>query len=245
MTFRGITICVDYHDILSLTYEYNREFFAEFMVVTSEQDTRTQEFCIANEIRCHVTDAFYRRGAIFNKWAALEEGLDVFGRHGWMCLLDADVVLPKARPAFQPKIGNIYTPRRRIWDPIPNKIPNEKQWRTMKRTLLREEFAGYCQMFHASDPLLAKTPWHETDWTWAGGADSFFHMKWSDRQHVRPPFECLHLGKPFENWAGRVSPFLDGTVPEDAEKRSGMRAMLLNARKSNNRQNRYLAEKLK
>jgi hypothetical protein len=106
-----------------------------------------------------------------------------------------------------------------------------------------EEFAGYFQLFHASDPVLQRTPWHETDWTWAGGADSFFHQKWSESNKVRPPFEVLHLGPPFINWCGRVTPFADGTTPEKAMLRNEHRMMLLKNRREN-KQDRYKAEKL-
>lgn len=243
--FRSITICVEYTDFLALTLPFNAPWFSDTLIVTSEQDTKTQQYCIDNEIRCHVTDAFYRRGAVFNKWAALEEGLDVYGRHGWLCLLDADVALPRRIKPWTPKQGFLYTPRRRIWDPPPAAIPNERTWGLNRRSLLREDFAGYCQFFHAEDTVLGPAPWHATDWTWAGGADTYFCKKWADQKKLRTPFECLHLGPPFHNWAGRTTPFLDGTEPDQAEKRKGVRAMLLNARKANNRQNRYLAEKLK
>lgn len=59
------------------------------------------------------TNAFYDNGAVFNKWAALEEGLDVLGRKGWICLMDADVVWPE-KVTLNLEPGKLYSPLRRM-----------------------------------------------------------------------------------------------------------------------------------
>lgn len=242
---RAIIISVEYGDILELTLPHNREFFSEVLVVSIDSDKKTHQVCADNDVPVYCTDAFYRKNAVFNKFAALEEGLDVLGRKDWMLILDSDILIPKLRPAFTPREGNLYTPHRRIWDPLPNEVPEERLWRTKRRTLANEEFAGYFQLFHANDPVLGPAPWHETNWTWAGGADTFFNLKWPANKKVRPPFEVLHLGPPFSNWAGRTNAFLDGTVPEDAQKRIEIKEMLLKARRTSTRGGRFLKEKIR
>src|SRR5271165_5034841 len=87
--------CVDYAPLLSVTLPYNRHHFQEVWVVTAQRDTATQEVALRNGARVHITDAFYRRGAFYNKWLALEEGLDAMGRSGWLCIMDADVLWPR------------------------------------------------------------------------------------------------------------------------------------------------------
>lgn len=241
----AVIISVEYGDILGITLPYNLPFFSNCVVVTHESDLKTIEVCQANDVHVHCTDVFYKKKAVFNKFAALEEGLSVIGRRDWMLVLDADILIPHKRPEFKPRIGNIYTPHRRIWNPIPTAVPEERLWRTKKRTLANEEFAGYFQYFHAEDPALqGQNTWYETDWTWAGSADSFFHEKWPASRKVRPPFEVLHLGAPFTNWAGRVTPFIDGSVPEDAQKRAEIRDMLLAARRTSSRGGRFMKEKV-
>jgi hypothetical protein len=241
---KAITVCVDYHDILAMTLPYNKEFISEMMVVTTPADERTIAIAQEHGAQVHVTDTFYRRGAHFNKFGALEEALDVFGREGWMLIVDADIAIPKLIPKFIPQEGCIYTPHRRIKEDITDGIPEERKWRQYKRPMINEEFAGYFQLFHGSDRMLGPAPWHSTDWTWAGGADSAFHNKWPATKKVRPPFEVLHLGPPFTNWAGRVSKYKDGTVDEKAKAREETRDMLLKSRKQSGPLDRFRKEKL-
>jgi hypothetical protein len=92
---RAIIVSVDYADLLAVTLPWNRHHFNEVCVVTSTADSATEAVARANGCSVHMTDLFYAHGAAFNKWAALEDGLDWFGRHGWMCLMDADVLWPK------------------------------------------------------------------------------------------------------------------------------------------------------
>lgn len=256
---RAIVVCVDYADILSVTLPYNEKHFKEIMVVTSWGDKKTRalvhalnarQFVSSDEcVLVHETNAFYERGAKFNKWAALEEGLDVFGRHGFMTLLDADVLWPKdlkgALDSLVP--GNLYTPRRRMCPTLPvsiDRVPDERTWARYPLHHNDAEFAGYSQIFHAGDPTLGARPWHDTNWKHAGGADSFFQMKWKDQNKIRPSFEVLHLGDAGSNWMGRVTAFADGTLPSDAAvKRGEMMAMFRN-RTSKRGPNRFQDEKI-
>lgn len=226
----AILVSVDYSDLLSVTLPRNRKHFDRMCVVTSPADLASQR--IARECGCCVwaTDAFWRNGADFNKWLALEEGLDFLGRSGWLAILDADVLWPSYKMNFanewceltdnkpihavtkenipiykvrQLEIGNLYTPLRRM-APWPIPVPPESDWGKFPLHPQQREFAGYTQIFHANDPALGPAPWHQTDWRHAGGADSFFQAKWGDAHKVRPPFEVLHLGQSGVNWCGRT-----------------------------------------
>src|SRR3990172_1042499 len=196
---RAITVAVDYLDLLAITLPYNRHHFDDFMVVTSppERDKGIIQLATALKCRVHVTDAFYRNNAVFNKWLALEEALDAFGRHDWTVLLDADILWPRKLPEFPKAIGCLYTPFRRIaidYRSFADGVPPESQWARFR--LFKEyEYAGYSQIFHADDRHLPAPPWHETDWVHAGGADSFFQRLWPDVEKIRPPFTVLHLGR--------------------------------------------------
>jgi len=216
---RAILVSVDYADILAITLPYNRHHFTDTMVVTTTTDRETERIALANSCLVYKTDSFYANNAVFNKWKALEEGLDVFGRRDWMCIMDADVLWPKEVVLDNLQIGTLYTPRRRMFVNVMKTIPQESRWTDYSLHRQEVEFAGYSQIFHATDPHLGKAPWHEINWKHAGGADSFFQRKWPENCKIRPAFEVLHIGEAGQNWCGRATQYLNGKVPVDSRKK--------------------------
>src|SRR6266852_2003801 len=94
---RAIMVCVDMADILAVTLPLNRHHFEEVWVVTSHADHDAVRIAGDNEARVLKTNLFWEDSAIFNKWRALEHGLDVMGREGWLCVMDADVIRSEER----------------------------------------------------------------------------------------------------------------------------------------------------
>ena len=233
---RAITVCVDFADLLAVTLAANIHHFTEYWVVTSLQDEATHHLCLECQqlgmpVQVLRTGRFYEGGAAFNKWAALEIGLTVMERRGWLCLLDADVLWPANIPSWQREIGCLYTPMRRMFTDLRLPIPSEAEWSKYPLHPQQREWAGYTQIFHADDPVLGKPPWHETNWRHAGGADSFFQRKWSADKKRRPPFEVMHLGESGQNWCGRVTPYLSGlTDPQAASRLARLQEMLADRR---------------
>ena len=218
---RAILVSVDYADLLAECLPRNRHHFSEVMVVTTPGDMLSQEVASANNCRFFTTDIFYAGGAVFNKFAAMEQALDEFGRNGLMCIMDADIIWPRNLPRHNFKRGRLYTPRRRMLHDSTADIPPESEWQRLP--LNREgEFPGYSQIFHADDPVLPSPPWHETNWRHAGGADSAFQNLWPRSKKLRPVWEVLHIGESFRNWCGRSTRYRDGSVPELANERAKM-----------------------
>lgn len=197
---RAITVCVDYSDYLAVTLPYNSHHFSDILVVTSPSDLSTITLCETLGVATYITDAFYRRQALFNKWLALEEGLDHFGRHGLLCILDSDIVFP-ANINMEYLVDRLYTPLRRM-NPETT-VPPESQWSSFPYSANTTEFSGYTQIFHSTDKHLPTPPWHQLDWKHAGGADTFFQANWPESTKTRPNYEVLHLGEPGANWCGR------------------------------------------
>lgn len=213
---RAITVSVDYGDLLSVCMPRNRHHFDEVMIVTTPTDTLTHQVASENDCRIHVTQKFYERGAAFNKYAAMEEALDAFGRHGWMVILDADVIWPESASCNSFTLGNLYTPRRHMLRDTTAEIPFESEWHRLPVNKERE-YPGYTQIFHADDQVLPQPPWHQTDWRHAGGADSAFQALWPRHCKIRPSWHVLHIGESFVNWSGRATPYRDGTIPDGAD----------------------------
>lgn len=215
---RAILVCVDYSDLLSKTLPYNRHHFDEVHVVTTPDDFSTKTVAEQCDAAVHETMAFYDGGAAFNKWKALEQGLDAMGRHGWLCIMDADVLWPRVLPPLELTPGFLYCPLRRMMIDVRSPVPPESYWTRFPLHPQQREFAGYSQVFNADlDPHLPPVPpWHEINWRHAGGADSFFQMRWPNSAKKRLPFEVLHLGPAGVNWCGRASMRADGSMPLDA-----------------------------
>jgi hypothetical protein len=213
---RAVIVCVNYSDYLQITLPYNRHHFEDICVITSFDDRETHEVTKQMNSICLVrTNKFYENNAHFNKWSALEQGLDIFGRFGWLCIMDADILWPKEIKGLKLEKGKLYSPWRRMYENVRNGIPPESEWNNYKK--FPDKFAGYSQIFHAEDPVLGPAPWHEINWKHAGGADTYFQNKWSMKNKIRPPFEVLHLGTPGTNWCGRSTPYLNGEIPPDAQ----------------------------
>ncbi len=246
---QAILVCVDYADMLEITLPRNRHHFTEVVVVTSKDDDRTKT--IARRADCHwiATDAFYRDGAMFNKWLALEEGLGYMRRttlcDDWLAVMDADIVWPKDISSTEYIPGKLYTPYRRMMGEVNLELVDEEvNWYVYPQHRQEREWAGYSQIFHTSDPVLGPLPWHQTNWRHAGGADSFFQAKWSVENKVRPDWSCLHLGPAGVNWGGRTSPYLDGTKPEGWMERHEELRRLVGQRREAKGPDRFAAEKI-
>lgn len=243
---RAATVCVEYEDLLAVSLPWNLPHFKEVLVVTSPACADRVRGVTAPypNTKVHVTDVFYQRGAAFNKWAALEEGLDAWGRHGWVCLWDCDTLWPRDVVVVENEQGRSLwltrpeSPTVRLWPgwlctpvrhmlldvPVPltlESVPAEDTWSKLPVHPNLAEWAGYSQIFHADDPVLGPPPWHDVNWKTAGCADSFFQRKWPGPLKIRPTWGVLHLGPAGANWMGRTTPFVDGSgCPAAAEERA-------------------------
>lgn len=218
-TMNAIMVCVDYADLLAITLPYNRHHFERVVIVTTDKDEATHKIAAQHNAEVFATQSFYEKDCVFNKWKALEEGLTFMKRYGWICLMDADVLWPENATIEGFVKDNLYTPFRRMYDPIKLPLPAESQWGNYPMHRNIAEWAGYSQIFHAQDKHLGSVPWHETNWKHAGGADSFFQRKWPNDRKLRPSWEVLHLGAAGENWCGRATPYVDDTTHPQANQR--------------------------
>jgi hypothetical protein len=240
---RAFIVCVNYSDYLSITLPHNKNHFEDVIVVTDNSDKKTFDLCQREKVGCVTTDSFYDDDALFNKWKALNQALVQFSDDRWICLLDADILFPR-NISFNPIRNSLYTPKRRIIKhPKDVRIYEDCDFKIHPLAAVNEEWAGYCQIFHSSDPQLGPHPWHEQNWRHAGGADSFFWMKWPAKGRLRPPFEVLHFGEDGQNWGGRITPLLNGEKLEGSDERRQKITELLSLRRGKPKANRYDTEK--
>ena len=224
---KSIVCCVDFGDMLSVTLPKNKHHFSQTMIVTSSRDAETQRLAAEHGVSCCVTDVFYDNGAAFNKGAAMEVGFDALGRDGWICIWDADIVMPESMPMPVLSPGCLYgVPRRILDDPL--QYSSEMDW-GIARPTVNHEFQGYFQLFCGNR---ISPPWYGTTWQHAGGCDSDFLSRFPESKRVKLPFEVLHLGPAWGNWHGRVSPRIDtGAVAPEAEERARQQAEMFDAQR--------------
>lgn len=202
MEIRGITISVNYAKTLEITLVRNMRHFSECLVVTSREDHATIELChTVPSVRVFVTDAFTRHDAHFNKGLAMEEGLDALGRHGWVCIHDADILLPDEIPLDKLRADCLHGCKRRLLDPINKWTPDVD---FVRCPMLRDGGPiGFFQLFHADAPSLKdKRYWYDPTFAHAGGGDAYFLSLFPAPKRVMLPMDVLHIGPCNENWFG-------------------------------------------
>ena len=238
----SLVVCVEYDDFLSISLPRNKRHFDRTIVITSSADTATQEVARREGCECFITDAFYARGARFNKGLAIEQAFAALGREGWLCYWDADIVMPDECP-FGRDTRFLYSPFRRILED-PAQFSDTLDWSTLARNPMESEFPGYLHLFHAEEAGLP--PWYSTHWKHAGGCDSDFEALYRAKDALRRPgFEVLHLGgvtppvanqaitRVGRNWCGRSTPRLDtGQSPEKADTRSKQVSAMIDTRRT-------------
>lgn len=94
MKLQVVTVSVNYSDFLEHTLEQNYKLFDRWVIVTDLKDQKTRDLCFKYpNVLCISSDCFYRKGAPFNKYAGINEGLKHIDDDAWVLFLDSDVVL--------------------------------------------------------------------------------------------------------------------------------------------------------
>jgi len=95
MKVEAITTCVGANclEMLRFTAPQNKKCFDNYIVVTSPEDTSTQNYCKYIGLSCVVTSEFKKYNFGFNKGAAINEGLEHLKYNDWVYHIDADIIL--------------------------------------------------------------------------------------------------------------------------------------------------------
>ena len=228
----AITVSVGYDDLLAITLPGMSEVFERVCVVTDMHDHETALVAESRDnVFVHRTDAFTRDGTTFNKGLALEEGLDMLGRQGWLCVIDADILMPKPVRCGLLEPGWLYGAKRKLCTEPARWRESWQNWRVVRE----RELGGYFHLFHGSDTALEERPWYGIDWRHAGGCDSEFEARWPSKRRRNLPFQVLHLGPLKTNWWGRQSERLDGLEAAGASQAGGLMEEMIQRRKQGDR----------
>jgi hypothetical protein len=125
MYLEAVVVCVNYSDFLAHTLPGNRTMFNNMVVVTSLTDQDTVKVCNKYNVRCIQTDAFYQDGAVFNKGAGINVGLEALNCTGWVLHLDADIHLP---PLTRQILEKIQLEPEKVYGADRLMCPDYKSW---------------------------------------------------------------------------------------------------------------------
>lgn len=192
MKINALTVCVDYSDFLHRSISRWCQGLESLLVVTSPADKATQDLCEMLDIPTHVTDAFYRDGASFNKGRAMEEARLTMPWEDWILFFDADILpeLKWYRGVQGADHARLNGAKRLYGDRVtPTPIPDDRLG------------YGYFQLFHSLNPVVDRTPLLDGSWRHAGGYDSAFLDLWP-RPAKEMPIKLHHMGEG-SNWFGR------------------------------------------
>ena len=243
---KAVTVCVEFDDLLRVTLPRYLGLFESVLVVTSEDDKKTVEYVTwlghqHPNVDFWRTHTFETGGAQFNKGLALEGAMDQIGREGWICVFDADMMLPEKVVFPELRQCLLYGTRRyelekkekwpayvtsESWKGLPY-LTTSHDWPVFSG---RVNLGGHFLLFHASDPQLRQRPWFSTNWIHAGGHDSDFVARWPAVGQVLLPFDLLHLGKHEHNWMGRREDRLDGAAISLVKHRGRMMQIMADQR---------------
>lgn len=205
----GLTVCVNYSAYLTHSIARWMLGCQSLIVVTTREDTDTvllceqvnrsylQHYGRSYDLTVHITDAFTRDGAAFNKGRAMEESRELMVWQDWILFFDADIVpeMVWEERLGELQMGFLYGAKRQQ---APSPIYIDSPCPPMDDDRIGY---GYFQLFHSADPKVQKRPLLDTHWRHAGNADSNFLL--SFRNMVKElPITLWHLGGKHENWFG-------------------------------------------
>ena len=241
-----VLVCVGYDDYLAETLPFIAHKVDSVQVVTSPEDTKTQELCEFYGMEPVISHRLHEKGAAFAKGKAINDGINAIENPDWILVLDADIILPEAIEAlYQMTLnpGALYYTRRwgprsinlvplalqairsgEPWDQIRSQWGSkEKAKFTGRKGNAEEQFPfGYFQLFNVRAKALRgrKAIYPDRSRT-AEHDDLEMGAKVFEGRTVClpvPMFDVIHLphGMFQENWSGRATPRLED-VKENPE----------------------------
>jgi hypothetical protein len=205
VTIEAVTTCVNYADYLVHTLPLLNRSVDSVLVITSPEDHQTQEVAKSFSADLLITDAFYRRGAKFNKGAAINEGLRRLKRDDWILHVDADIAVLEKLPSPEEWDATC------IYYAAKENVAGLNQWQSVlnggwsgNRRMMRRP-VGYFQLWNAGevDAFYPENVCH------AGDSDKIFVDKnWPREQRKLIRFyPVYHLqmknDENQDNWWGR------------------------------------------
>lgn len=196
----GVLVCVGYSSYLEQTLPTNVKLFDELIVVTSAEDTQTQELVKQHGAKLLISDRCFDDDHSFNKGRMLNDGLAALTDPDWVILTDADITLNADTRKFI--MGHSFNPGCLYYTARNDHTPVENQ-----HAKVNMEPNGYFQLFNPK-AIAIRGRWPSPvseEFCSAGGVDTWFCQQWPGDKRVAVPelavdhFPSKSIG---ENWNG-------------------------------------------
>lgn len=193
---------VGYGDDLAQTLPRNMREFDEIIVVTSSDDTVTQEVVKANGATLVISDRCFDDDQAFNKGKMLNDGLKTLKDADWIVFTDADIVMHE---------GFYELFMSHSWNPgclyFTGRIDSQKvEGKDNEKTNFEPN--GYFQLFNARATAI-RDSWPNIvseNFCSAGSVDSWFYQQWR-RENLFGisdiPVQHIASARLGENWNGK------------------------------------------
>jgi hypothetical protein len=212
-------ISIGCSDKLEQTLPYNKNEADGIVIVTEEEDIKTQEICNRYGIDIILSKKKHYNGAFFNKGAMLNEGI-LFAKDkyktSWMLLSDADIILPIGfRDKWVKMIlnpGTLYyaervdIPMNEIHRYIVN--PNKLKTIPISNPHINRNPRGYFQLFNLNAfALKGRESYYSEEYLSAGYVDEEFIRLWHKDRRYFLKERLIHLshGNYESNWNGVIN----------------------------------------
>lgn len=224
----GVVVSVGYADYLAETLPLNLRHFDRLMIVTAPEDVETQRVGAYYGVPHTQTDKFRARWGEFHKAKGINHALEFLARDGWVCHLDADIVLP---PTTRRLLERAQLDQGLLYGCDRFNVTGFDQWRLHQAMpqLQQDDYhvqldafplaprfsgermggyapPGFFQLWHAG----TRDVRYPSDHTTAAKTDVLFSSQWYRRARaLLPEFVAYHLmAEPAAqgaNWDGRVT----------------------------------------
>lgn len=204
----GLSISVNFADILENTIEHNKMILDEYVVITTTNDKDTQECCNKYNIQCFTIEQ-----EKINKGELINCGLSYYylkyrsSKNVWYLIFDSDIILnPKQKELdltclnrnsiYGCKRLNIDTPKNLQRIILKNTINFKIASKIFNDYYFSKPGIGYYQLFN-------KRKYYLYNYDTINYTDSYFRKSFQKIQQL--DFFVIHLGRPEANWFGRKS----------------------------------------
>jgi len=197
----GITVCVNYDDILGHMLEQNLKFLHKWLIVTKKDDKKTidmVEKCGNKKLKLLFYDGFYKNGAKFNFGGArlfAQNYIEKNYSSANVLMLDSDIYLPDNFAEKLPislKDDYLYGIERIDYWTL-------KDFNTESNPHTPEAgpFCGFFQMYKQNPKYKYK------DSLTAAECDIIFRKMFDKKKRIKLDIYAKHLGQNGANWSGR------------------------------------------